>query len=98
MERAPSSLSTLMTGWGWRHLLSLLGVFVLVLWLPFFAFVSLIGPEWAVFPALACWGSCLWLCLVWFKRHPRRVLGIGVGAVVLWHLVGFTVDALGWRA
>lgn len=85
-------------GWGWRHLWSVLGVVVLFLWLPFFAFVSLIGPEWAVFPALAVWGTCMWLCVVWFKRHPVRVFAVGVGAVVLWHVVGLTADALGWTA
>jgi hypothetical protein len=85
-------------GWGWRHLWSVLGVLVLFLWLPFFAVVSLIGPQWAVFPALVVWGACLWLCVVWFKSHPVRVLLVGIGAVLLWHLVGLTVDALGWTA
>ena len=98
MERTPTWTSAALSGWGWRHLWAVLGVAVLLLWLPFFAFVSLIGPEWAVFPALVVWGVAMWLCLVWFKRHPVRVLFIGLGAVALWHVVGFGADALGWTA
>jgi hypothetical protein len=84
-------------GWGVRHFWSMLGLVFLLLWLPFFALVPLVGPQWAVYPALAVWGATLVVCLAWFKRYPVRVFLLGFGVVLLWHLFGFAFQALGWR-
>ena len=84
--------------WGMRHLAAGFGVLALVVWFPFYAFVSLLGPQWAVIPALVVWEVFFGLAVWWFRAHPWRTLATGVGAIVLWHVVGFGLDALGWNA
>lgn len=86
------------TGWGWRHLWSGLGLLLLLFWFPFYAFVSLVAPAWAVIPALLVWFGFLALAIRWFRPHPVRTFFVGAGAIVLWHAVGLTLDALGWAA
>ena len=86
-------------GWGWRHASSFAGLLLLVAWLPFYAFVSLIAPEWVVVPALLVWLCLLVVLLRWFKPHPGRALCVGLSAVVLWYVAGYAFDALlGWTA
>lgn len=84
--------------WGMRHLAAGLGVLLLVVWFPFYAFVSLLGPRWAVIPALVVWAAFFGLAVWWFRAHPWRSLAAGVLAIVLWHVVGFGLEALGWNA
>lgn len=85
--------------WGWRHAWSVLGLVALLMWLPFYALISLIAPAWVVVPAMVVWAGFLYLVVRWFKAYPLRVLAVGVGAVVLWHLAGFVFESLlGWTA
>lgn len=87
------------TGWRARHLWSLLGFVLLLWWFPFYAYVSIIAPEWMVLPALAVWVTFLVLVLRWFKPHPVRAFLVGLGAIVLWNLVALFGDlVLGWTA
>ena len=87
------------TNWHWRHAWSVLGLLALLGWLPFYAFISLIAPGWVVVPALVVWAGFFYLAVRWFKPYPFRVLAVGVGSVVLWHVVGFLGEALlGWTA
>ncbi|MGH3370798.1 MAG: hypothetical protein ACRDPR_12445 [Nocardioidaceae bacterium] len=85
--------------WGWRHLWSLLGFVLLVWWFPFYAYVSLVAPEWTVIPSLLVWLACLGLVIRWFRSHPVRTFLVGLGAIALWSLAAFFFDAvLGWTA
>jgi hypothetical protein len=82
--------------WGLRHLSSGFGLLFLLIWLPFYAFVSLVAPSWAVVPSLLVWLGFLVLVIRWFRPHPVRAFLAGAGAIVLWHVAGLLLDALGW--
>lgn len=84
--------------WGLRHVWAAFGVLLLVIWFPFYAFVRLIGPDWAVIPALAVWLSFFGLAVWWFRGHPVRTFFVGVAAIVVWHAAGLVLDGLGYSA
>ena len=49
-----------------------------------YAASGLLAPWWVVVVLLVIWVFLLVLALAWFTRHPMRVFGIAVFAVVFW--------------
>ncbi|WP_370248249.1 hypothetical protein [Nocardioides sp.] len=56
-----------------------------------------VAPWWAVVLLLVLWALELRLCLRWFTPHPRRLVPVALGGMVLWFavLVGGAV-AFSW--
>lgn len=85
--------------WRWAHLLSVVGLVLLVAWFPFYLLVSLIAPWWMVFPAMLVWAGFLFLVVRWFRTHPVWALLAGAASIAVWHAAGFLLDAVvGWAA
>lgn len=49
-----------------------------------YAASGLLAPVWAVVLLLVTWLAMFVLCFVWWKPHPRRVVGLGVLSFVWW--------------
>jgi hypothetical protein len=59
----------------------------------FYLSSGLVAPLWAVIALLIIWAGLVVVGILWFRRHPLRVLMLPVIAVVVW----FTVITLGER-
>lgn len=47
---------------------------------------ALVAPWWAVVLLVLVWLALLGLCTAWWTPHPRRLVPVAVGSMVLWFL------------
>ena len=65
----------------------------------FYLSSGLVAPLWAVIVLVVIWAGLVALGVVWFRRHPLRVLALPLGAVLIWFLVITLGERLlGWTA
>lgn len=64
-----------------------------------YAASGLVAPWWAVVLLLLVWLAFFVLCCRWWTPHPRRLVGVALGAALLWFVVLVLGAAvLGWSA
>jgi hypothetical protein len=62
-----------------------------------YAASGLVAPWWGVVALLAVWLVLFVLCCAWWTPHPRRLVGVAVGAMVFWFCALTAGGAfLGW--
>jgi len=65
----------------------------------FYVSAGLVAPLWAVIGLVIVWLSLVVLGVVWFRRHPLRVLVLPVVAVAVWFgVITLGERLLGWTA
>lgn len=52
-----------------------------------YAASGVVAPWWAVVVLLGVWIALFVLCCRWWSRHPKRLVPIAVGAMMLWFVV-----------
>ena len=65
----------------------------------FYVSAGLVAPLWAVIGLVIIWVVLVVLGILWFRRHPLRVLVLPVVAVVVWFgVITLGERLLGWTA
>jgi hypothetical protein len=65
----------------------------------FYLSSGLMAPLWAVIGLMVFWGALVVLGVLWFRRHPLRVVALPVIAVLVWFgVLTLGERLLGWTA
>ncbi|HEU5484657.1 MAG TPA: hypothetical protein VFU98_07100 [Microlunatus sp.] len=65
----------------------------------FYLSSGLMAPLWAVIGLMVFWCALVVVGVVWFRRHPLRVVALPVVAVLVWYgVLTFGERVLGWTA
>jgi hypothetical protein len=65
----------------------------------FYLSSGLVAPLWAVVGLMIIWLTLVVVGIVWFRRHPLRVLLLPVAAVGIWFgVLTLGERLLGWTA
>ena len=65
----------------------------------FYVSAGLVAPLWAVIGLVIIWVVLVVVGILWFRRHPLRVLVLPVVAVVVWFgVITLGERLLGWTA
>jgi len=64
-----------------------------------YAASGLVAPWWAVVLLMIVWVALFVLCCRWWTPHPKRLVPVALGSMVLWFVVLVLGAALlDWRA
>ena len=65
----------------------------------FYLASGLVAPLWAVIALMAIWIGLVVIGIIWFRRHPLRVLALPVAAAAIWWtVITLGERLLGWTA
>ncbi|HEY5980896.1 MAG TPA: hypothetical protein VIT41_14835 [Microlunatus sp.] len=65
----------------------------------FYVSAGLVAPLWAVIGLMIIWVALVVVGILWFRRHPLRVLVLPVVAVAVWFaVITLGERLLGWTA
>lgn len=82
-----------------RYLAAGLGMVALAVVGFFYLASGLVAPLWAVVVLMAIWIGLAVIGIIWFRRHPLRVLALPVAAAAIWWIaITLGERLLGWTA
>jgi hypothetical protein len=82
-----------------RYLAAGLGMVALAAVGFFYLASGLVAPLWAVIALMAIWIGLVAIGIIWFRRHPLRVLALPVAAAAIWWtVITLGERLLGWTA